>query len=40
MEPPDQIDLRAENARLREQLALRDLALDGVQTSFVIADRC
>lgn len=39
MEPPDQKDLRAENARLREQLALRDLALDGVQTSFVIADR-
>ena len=31
--------LHAENARLREQLALRDLALDGIQTTFVIADR-
>jgi PAS domain S-box-containing protein len=31
--------LRAENARLREQLALRDLALDGIQTTFEIADR-
>jgi PAS domain S-box-containing protein len=32
-------ELRADNARLREQLALRDLALDGIQTSFVVADR-
>jgi PAS domain S-box-containing protein len=32
-------ELRADNARLREQLALRDLALDGIQTTFIIADR-
>ena len=31
--------LQAENASLRYQLALRDLALDGIQTTFVIADR-
>ena len=31
--------LRADNAKLREQLALRDLALDGIQTTFVIVDR-
>lgn len=31
--------LRVENDRLREELAMRDLALDGIQTTFVIADR-
>ena len=31
--------LRADNARLRDELALRDLALDGIRTTFVIADR-
>jgi PAS domain S-box-containing protein len=39
LEPTDEAELRAENARLREQLALRDLALDGIQTTFVVADR-
>ena len=39
LEPVNEAELRAENARLREQLALRDLALDGIQTTFVIADR-
>ena len=38
-ETPLEAVLRAENVRLREQLALRDLALDGVQTTFVVADR-
>jgi PAS domain S-box-containing protein len=38
-EPTNEAELRADNARLREQLALRDLALDGIQTTFVIADR-
>ena len=38
-EPANDAELRADNARLREQLALRDLALDGIQTTFVIADR-
>src|ERR1700676_2091147 len=37
--PANEAELRVENARLREQLALRDLALDGIQTTFVIADR-
>jgi PAS domain S-box-containing protein len=37
--PSNDAELRAENARLREELALRDLALDGIQTTFVIADR-
>ena len=37
--PANDAELRADNARLREQLALRDLALDGIQTTFVIADR-
>ena len=37
--PSTMAALRAENARLREQLALRDLALDGIQTTFEIADR-
>jgi PAS domain S-box-containing protein len=32
-------DLLADNAHLREQLALRDLALDGIQSTFVISDR-
>jgi len=31
--------LRADNAQLRGDLALRDLALDGIRTTFVIADR-
>jgi PAS domain S-box-containing protein len=35
----DSVALRAENAWLREQLALRDLALDGMPGSFVISDR-
>ena len=39
LEPGNDAELRADNARLREQLALRDLALDGIQTTFVIADR-
>ena len=39
LEPAIEAELRADNARLREQLALRDLALDGIQTTFVIADR-
>jgi PAS domain S-box-containing protein len=39
LERTDEAELRAENARLREQLALRDLALDGIQTTFVVADR-
>jgi two-component system NtrC family sensor kinase len=39
LEPANEAELRVENARLREQLALRDLALDGIQTTFVIADR-
>src|ERR1700730_9904446 len=39
LERTDEAELRADNARLREQLALRDLALDGIQTTFVIADR-
>jgi len=39
LEPTNEAELRADNARLREQLALRDLALDGIQTTFVIADR-
>jgi PAS domain S-box-containing protein len=39
LEPTHEAELLAENARLREQLALRDLALDGIQTTFVIADR-
>src|ERR1700730_8295214 len=38
LEPTDEAELRAENARLREQLALRDLALDGIQTSFLRTD--
>jgi PAS domain S-box-containing protein len=32
-------DLSTDNADLRDQLALRDLALDGIATTFVIADR-
>jgi PAS domain S-box-containing protein len=39
LEPAIEAELRADNARLREQLALRDLALDGIQTTFVVADR-
>jgi PAS domain S-box-containing protein len=39
LEPANEAELRADNTRLREQLALRDLALDGIQTTFVIADR-
>src|SRR5216684_6076873 len=39
LEPTNEAELRADNAQLREQLALRDLALDGIQTTFVIADR-
>src|SRR6202051_193768 len=39
LEPIHEAEVLAENARLREQLALRDLALDGIQTTFVIADR-
>lgn len=31
--------LQADNKRLRHQLGLRDLALDGIRTTFVIADR-
>jgi len=38
-EPANEAEWRSENARLREQLALRDLALDGIQTTFVVADR-
>jgi PAS domain S-box-containing protein len=39
VEPTVESALRADNAKLREQLALRDLALDGIQTTFVIVDR-
>jgi PAS domain S-box-containing protein len=39
LEPTNEAKLLEENARLREQLALRDLALDGIQTTFVVADR-
>jgi PAS domain S-box-containing protein len=39
VEPTNEAELRADNARLREQLALRDLALDGIQTTFLITDR-
>jgi PAS domain S-box-containing protein len=39
LEPANEAQLRADNTRLREQLALRDLALDGIQTTFVVADR-
>jgi PAS domain S-box-containing protein len=31
--------LRSDNVRLREELGLRDLALDGIRTTFVIAER-
>src|SRR6202795_1730290 len=39
LEPANEAEMRADNTRLREQLALRDLALDGIQTTFVVADR-
>lgn len=39
VESTEESALRAENTKLREQLALRDLALDGIQTTFVIVDR-
>jgi two-component system NtrC family sensor kinase len=38
-ESTDLLALRLANARLQEQLELRDVALDGIPTTFVIADR-